>query len=293
MIASRSARPALLGAVLITVGGIGWYYFLPASAAATLASAAALNVLMALIFALTVVVFFLLVLRPVSQSRLALARLRRLAVPVRHRGLQHRRVHPRGGAQAVRRLQRGAGQPDLARRSAAVAQRRLSGRRRVDQGVCGRALSADDRRRTGSTATKLLEAAARRTASPWARSCSSTTATIATRPSRAIRPSGRCCRGDRASMIRRPSRTSRRQLLHAALVRHARGGRAADRLSDEHQPAAAGRHAAVDASRQRRGRRCNDGSPDADRSDVRRACPPRSGSSSSSRCWASRCTPCR
>ena len=64
MIASRSARPALLGAVLITVGGLGWYYFLPASAEAALVAAAVLNVLMVLIFALTVVVFFLLYLGP-------------------------------------------------------------------------------------------------------------------------------------------------------------------------------------------------------------------------------------
>ncbi len=64
MIASRSARPAMLGAMLITVGGIGWYAFLPDTAAATLASAAVLNVLMALIFALTAVVFVLLYLGP-------------------------------------------------------------------------------------------------------------------------------------------------------------------------------------------------------------------------------------
>lgn len=64
MIASRSARPALLGAVMIAGGGLGWYYFLPASAKATLAAAAVLNVLMVLIFALTVVVFFLLYLGP-------------------------------------------------------------------------------------------------------------------------------------------------------------------------------------------------------------------------------------
>jgi mono/diheme cytochrome c family protein len=64
MIASRSARPALLGAVLVTAGGVAWYCFLPPSAAATLASAAVLNVLMALIFALTVIVFFLLYLGP-------------------------------------------------------------------------------------------------------------------------------------------------------------------------------------------------------------------------------------
>jgi len=64
MVAARSARPALLGAVLISLGGLGWYYFLPASAKAALASAAALNVLVVLIFALTVVVFFLLYLGP-------------------------------------------------------------------------------------------------------------------------------------------------------------------------------------------------------------------------------------
>ena len=63
-IASRSARPALLGAILVTVGGLGWYYFLPPSAAAALQSAAVLTVLMALIFALTVAVFFLLYLGP-------------------------------------------------------------------------------------------------------------------------------------------------------------------------------------------------------------------------------------
>ena len=64
LIGSRSARPALLSSILITVGGVGWYAFLPASAKAVLASAAVLNVLMALIFALTAVVFVLLYLGP-------------------------------------------------------------------------------------------------------------------------------------------------------------------------------------------------------------------------------------
>jgi cytochrome bd ubiquinol oxidase subunit I len=64
MIGSRSARPALLGAVMITLGGLGWYYFLPESAKAALTSAAVLNVLMFIIFALTIVVFFLLYLGP-------------------------------------------------------------------------------------------------------------------------------------------------------------------------------------------------------------------------------------
>lgn len=63
-IASRSARPALLGAVMITIGGLAWHYFLPPSAKAALASAAALNILVALIFALTAVVFVLLYLGP-------------------------------------------------------------------------------------------------------------------------------------------------------------------------------------------------------------------------------------
>ena len=30
MIGSRSARPALAGAIMVTVGGLAWYYFLPA-----------------------------------------------------------------------------------------------------------------------------------------------------------------------------------------------------------------------------------------------------------------------
>jgi cytochrome bd ubiquinol oxidase subunit I len=64
MIAARSARPALLGAALITVGGLGWYYFLPSSASAALAAASVLNVLVVLIFALTIVVFFLLYFGP-------------------------------------------------------------------------------------------------------------------------------------------------------------------------------------------------------------------------------------
>lgn len=64
MIGSRSTRPALLGAILITAGGLGWYAFLPESAKAVLASAAALNILIALLFALTAAVFVLLYLGP-------------------------------------------------------------------------------------------------------------------------------------------------------------------------------------------------------------------------------------
>ncbi len=64
LVAKRSARPALLGATLILVGGLGWYAFLPESAKAALDAAAVLNVLVALIFAMTAVVFALLYLGP-------------------------------------------------------------------------------------------------------------------------------------------------------------------------------------------------------------------------------------
>lgn len=60
LIGRRSARPALLGAVMIALGGVGWYSFLPASAKSVLALAAVLNVFVGLIFALTIAVFILL-----------------------------------------------------------------------------------------------------------------------------------------------------------------------------------------------------------------------------------------
>ena len=60
----RSTRPALLGAVMIAVGGIAWYLFLPESAVMALSAAAALNVLMGLIFAATIIVFLALFFGP-------------------------------------------------------------------------------------------------------------------------------------------------------------------------------------------------------------------------------------
>ena len=63
-ISFRSSRPALLGAILITLGGIGWYVFLPASAKAALAAASLLNVLMVLLFAITAAVFAMLYFGP-------------------------------------------------------------------------------------------------------------------------------------------------------------------------------------------------------------------------------------
>jgi cytochrome d ubiquinol oxidase subunit I len=60
LIETRSARPALVGSVLVVVGGVGWYAFLPASARAALSAATVLNVLMLVIFAVTAVVFVMM-----------------------------------------------------------------------------------------------------------------------------------------------------------------------------------------------------------------------------------------
>jgi len=64
LIARRSTRPGLLGAVLVTIGGVWWVLGLPASAQAALAAASSLNILMLLIFAVTLVVFAMLYLGP-------------------------------------------------------------------------------------------------------------------------------------------------------------------------------------------------------------------------------------
>jgi len=64
LIESRSARPALLGAIFIVLGGLGWFIFLPASAKAALAAASVLNVLMILIFVITGAVFIMLYFGP-------------------------------------------------------------------------------------------------------------------------------------------------------------------------------------------------------------------------------------
>lgn len=64
LLGARSARPALLGSLLILAGGALWYVFLPSSAKAALEAASVLNILMLLIFALTAVVFVMLYLGP-------------------------------------------------------------------------------------------------------------------------------------------------------------------------------------------------------------------------------------
>jgi cytochrome bd-type quinol oxidase subunit 1 len=64
LIESRSTRPALLGAVLIMLGGLSWYVFLPPSAQAALVAAPVLNVFMGLLFAATAIVFVLLFFGP-------------------------------------------------------------------------------------------------------------------------------------------------------------------------------------------------------------------------------------
>ena len=74
LIESRSTRPALLGAVLITLGGVLWYVFLPASAQAAMYAAPVLNVFMGVLFAATGVVFVLLVPRALTATRAGSAR---------------------------------------------------------------------------------------------------------------------------------------------------------------------------------------------------------------------------
>jgi len=63
-IAMRSARPALLGSALISLGGILWFKLLPQSALDAVAAASSLNILMTLVFAVTVAVFVMLYLGP-------------------------------------------------------------------------------------------------------------------------------------------------------------------------------------------------------------------------------------
>ncbi len=64
LIESRSARPGLIGAVMVTAGGVWWFLALPESARAALAAASALNIMMAIIFAATIVVFAMLYFGP-------------------------------------------------------------------------------------------------------------------------------------------------------------------------------------------------------------------------------------
>lgn len=64
IIGRRSARPALLGAVLIVAGGAGWFANLPESSVAALMKAPALNIFMAILFAVTVAVFAMLYFGP-------------------------------------------------------------------------------------------------------------------------------------------------------------------------------------------------------------------------------------
>jgi mono/diheme cytochrome c family protein len=64
LIAQRSTLPAMLGGGLIILGGLGWLLALPPSARLALAGAAALNVLMVLIFFCTAVVLAMFYLGP-------------------------------------------------------------------------------------------------------------------------------------------------------------------------------------------------------------------------------------
>jgi len=67
LVEQRSTRPALLGAVLIVAGGVGWYINLPQSAREALFAASALNIFVGLIFVSTGAVFVLLLLGPLRK----------------------------------------------------------------------------------------------------------------------------------------------------------------------------------------------------------------------------------
>jgi cytochrome d ubiquinol oxidase subunit I len=60
LIGQRSARPALLGAAMLIVGGLWWYAAMPPSAQAALVSTGALNVIAAVVLGVTVAVFVML-----------------------------------------------------------------------------------------------------------------------------------------------------------------------------------------------------------------------------------------
>lgn len=64
LVEKRTANWAMVGALLVSVGGAWWYTNLPASSRAALAGASALNVLTALVFAASAIVFFMLYFGP-------------------------------------------------------------------------------------------------------------------------------------------------------------------------------------------------------------------------------------
>lgn len=64
LIQKRSSRPALIGAVLLSLGVIGWLQALPPCARLLLQGAPVLNVLLVVVFAITVIIFSMLYVGP-------------------------------------------------------------------------------------------------------------------------------------------------------------------------------------------------------------------------------------
>ncbi|RME44172.1 MAG: hypothetical protein D6791_13775 [Chloroflexi bacterium] len=64
VVETRISRYAMAGAVLVLLGGAGWYLNVPASGRAALVGASALNLLQLLIFAITAIVFILMYVGP-------------------------------------------------------------------------------------------------------------------------------------------------------------------------------------------------------------------------------------
>ena len=125
-------------------------------------------------------------------------------------------------------------------------ERRLLGGRHVDQGLCRRphypqvmvAMLDEDGRPAGPTRRELLKLPLRTIASSsgkvlFLHHCNDCHADVGLFRRRAA------VAGTAAATRFSTDRTPRRHLLHAALVRHRRRGRAAGRLPDDHQSAAA------------------------------------------------------
>ncbi|HEY9166904.1 MAG TPA: cytochrome ubiquinol oxidase subunit I [Candidatus Kryptonia bacterium] len=67
LVENRAARWSMAGAVLVTIGGAWWQINLPESAKAAMVGASALNILVALIFGATAIVFLMLYFGPFRQ----------------------------------------------------------------------------------------------------------------------------------------------------------------------------------------------------------------------------------
>ncbi len=64
LIAKRSGSPALFGTILLIIGGIGWYFYLPESAKAALIAASVINVLLIMLVSMTFILLIMIYIGP-------------------------------------------------------------------------------------------------------------------------------------------------------------------------------------------------------------------------------------